>query len=171
MQPWRGYVLAGVAKGGLIAAMHAGFDAGEAGTSRRCSPTPTASWNSTCRVGGQTFGVWGVGTGPAVQLPLFGPSNVRDSVGSVLGFVANPVSYIPGGAASGVTAIGAGGGAMDGRSRTLDATNSLEKTSLDYYATLRSISAQRRAALVQEGKNGGVPGRVAINHPLSSQHD
>src|ERR1700724_2221265 len=30
---------------------------------------------------GQTFGVWGIGTGPSVQLPLFGPSNVRDAVG------------------------------------------------------------------------------------------
>ncbi|WP_428488485.1 MlaA family lipoprotein [Rhodopila sp.] len=109
---------------------------------------------------GQTFGVWGIGPGPAVQLPLLGPSNVRDSVGGVLGFVANPLSYVPGGAVSTVTIAGAGGGALDTRSRLLGTTDSLEKNSLDYYATLRSISAQRRAALVQEGRQGKVQGRV-----------
>lgn len=109
---------------------------------------------------GQTFGVWGGGTGPAVQVPLLGPSNVRDAVGGVLGFVADPLNYIPGGAIGTITAAGAGGGVLDGRSEVLDATNSLEKSSLDYYATLRSVSAQRRAALVQEGCDGRVQGRT-----------
>lgn len=30
---------------------------------------------------GQTLGVWGVGTGPYLVLPLLGPSNVRDGIG------------------------------------------------------------------------------------------
>ncbi len=30
---------------------------------------------------GQTLGVWGVGTGPYLVIPLFGPSNVRDATG------------------------------------------------------------------------------------------
>ncbi|MDO9318785.1 MAG: VacJ family lipoprotein [Gammaproteobacteria bacterium] len=42
---------------------------------------------------GQTFGRWGVGAGPYVVLPLFGPSSVRDSVGLVLDTVFNPIQY------------------------------------------------------------------------------
>ncbi len=105
---------------------------------------------------GQTFGVWGVGPGPAVQLPLFGSSNVRDSLGTVVGFVADPLNYVPGGAITVISGAGAGGGVVDTRANLLDASNSLEKTSLDYYATLRSINAQRRAALVQDGRDGEV---------------
>ncbi|MGI9329779.1 MAG: MlaA family lipoprotein [Gammaproteobacteria bacterium] len=32
---------------------------------------------------GQTLGRWGVGTGPYVVLPLYGPSNLRDAVGLI----------------------------------------------------------------------------------------
>lgn len=35
---------------------------------------------------GQTLGYWGVGDGPYVVLPLFGPSNLRDSGGLVVDF-------------------------------------------------------------------------------------
>lgn len=101
---------------------------------------------------GQTFGVWGMGPGPSVQLPLFSFSNVRDSAGKVLGFVANPLDYIV------PDAVSAGDGGLnvvDGRATLLPTTNLLEQTSLDYYAALRSTMAQRRAALVEEGKTGG----------------
>ena len=105
---------------------------------------------------GQTLGVWGVGTGPAVQLPLLGPSNLRDAVGSVGGLVTNPANLLTGGAAVAVSVVTGGLGAVDGRAGLLGTTDSLEKGSLDYYATLRSVSAQRRAALVQEGREGRV---------------
>jgi phospholipid-binding lipoprotein MlaA len=105
---------------------------------------------------GQTLGVWGVGPGPSVQLPLLGPSNVRDSVGTVIGLVANPTNFIPGGAAATVSTVAGAAGAVDGRARALSATESLERNSLDYYAAARSAAAQRRAALVDEGKVGDV---------------
>jgi phospholipid-binding lipoprotein MlaA len=105
---------------------------------------------------GQTLGVWGIGPGPVVQLPLFGPSNLRDSVGKVAGLVTNPVSFVPGGAAAMVGGVSGGIGVVDGRADLLPTTDALEASSLDYYATLRSIMAQRRAALVAEGKAGTV---------------
>jgi phospholipid-binding lipoprotein MlaA len=105
---------------------------------------------------GQTLGVWGVGTGPAVQLPLFGPSNVRDSVGQVAGLVTNPATFVPGGAAATISMASGGMGFVDTRAGLLSTTDSLERTSVDYYATLRSVAAQRRAKLVAEGKAGGV---------------
>lgn len=42
---------------------------------------------------GQTFGRWGVGSGPYVVLPFFGPSTVRDSVGLVMDTLFNPIQY------------------------------------------------------------------------------
>lgn len=105
---------------------------------------------------GQTLGVWGVGPGPSVQLPLFGPSNVRDSVGKVIGMVANPTNFIPGGAIATVGTVTGVAGAVDGRARMLSATDSLERDSLDYYAASRSAAAQRRAALVAEGRAGDI---------------
>jgi phospholipid-binding lipoprotein MlaA len=106
---------------------------------------------------GQTLGVWGIGTGPAVQLPLFGPSNVRDSVGQVVGLVTDPANFVPGSAA--VTAVKTTSGTIgvvDTRANLLGTTDSLERTSVDDYAALRSAAAQRRAALVADGKTGAV---------------
>jgi phospholipid-binding lipoprotein MlaA len=36
---------------------------------------------------GQVLGSWGVGSGPHLVLPLFGPSNIRDGIGLIPGFV------------------------------------------------------------------------------------
>lgn len=105
---------------------------------------------------GQTLGVWGVGPGPSVQLPLFGASNVRDSVGKVAGLVTNPTTFITGGVAAVVMPVSSGLEVVDGRAELLGATDSLEHNSLDYYATMRSVMAQHRAAFVVEGKAGDV---------------
>lgn len=115
---------------------------------------------------GQTLGVWGLGPGPSVQLPLFGPSNVRDSVGEVVGLVANPLTLASGGAVTAVATAGAGLGVVDGRADALPAIDRLEQGSLDYYATLRSAVAQRRAALVAEGRTGDLrPAASAERNP------
>ncbi len=105
---------------------------------------------------GQTLGVWGVAPGPAVQLPLFGPSNVRDTVGKVGGIILDPLTFVGGSTVSIVTAASGGVGMVDGRSRLLPTTDKLEQSSLDYYATLRSVMAQRRAYLVAQAKVGAV---------------
>jgi len=41
---------------------------------------------------GQTLGVWGVGEGPYVVLPLFGPNNLRSTTGLV---VEQQTTYLP----------------------------------------------------------------------------
>lgn len=105
---------------------------------------------------GQTLGVWGIDPGPSVQLPIFGPSNVRDSVGKVVDLLTNPTNFVPGGAVASIKMASGGAGLVDGRAEMLSATNSLEHDSLDYYAALRSMMAQHRAALVAEGKAGDV---------------
>lgn len=105
---------------------------------------------------GQTLGVWGVASGPSVQLPLLGPSNVRDTVGAIGSLITNPVNLATGGTASAITATSGVLGVVGGRADLLGTTDEIEKSSLDYYATLRSISAQRRAAFIQEGREGRV---------------
>jgi phospholipid-binding lipoprotein MlaA len=116
---------------------------------------------------GQTLGVWGVGPGPSVQLPLFGPSNARDSVGKVIDLASNPTNFIPGGAAATVSTATGGVGFIDRRANLLSTTGPLEHNSLDYYAALRSAAAQRRAALVAEGKAGDVAPRDAAPSALA----
>lgn len=100
---------------------------------------------------GQTLGVWGVGTGPSVQLPLFGFSNVRDTAGLALNMVASPLNYIPGAAMSDIQIASGGLGLVDSRAGVLEMTNDLERSSLDYYAALRSVTATNRAELVKQG--------------------
>jgi phospholipid-binding lipoprotein MlaA len=103
---------------------------------------------------GQTFGVWGIAPGPAVQIPILGPSNLRDAFGlattslagtiALQGTVGNVVSY---------TELGATGmDDVDYRSKLLPNTDALEKTSKDLYASIRLIKAQLRAKLVEEAK-------------------
>jgi phospholipid-binding lipoprotein MlaA len=114
---------------------------------------------------GQTLGVWGVPPGPAVQLPLFGPSNVRDSFGKVAGIVLSPTSYVTAGAVTVVTTAGSGIRLVDGRATLLPTTDALQKTSLDYYATLRSTSEQHRIFMVEQGKAGLVAGPEENTNP------
>jgi phospholipid-binding lipoprotein MlaA len=94
---------------------------------------------------GVTFGVWGIGDGPYLMLPVFGPSNVRDLAGQVGESFADPGNII----ASNnnlvwVPFVRAGTAAIDKRSRYIENLADIETTSLDYYATIRSLYRQRR---------------------------
>jgi phospholipid-binding lipoprotein MlaA len=118
---------------------------------------------------GETFGVWGVPPGPFIMLPLLGPSNARDAVGTVIGFVADPLAVVAG-ASTAATAINAGKTATDVVATRSDRLGTLDPTldkALDPYATLRSLSQQHRASQVSDGKtpdkfgaliHSGVPG-------------
>jgi len=98
---------------------------------------------------GQTLGVWGLGTGPYLTLPLLGPSNLRDAAGTVVNAVLNPLPLGP--AAPAVTV----GQAMDQRIQASDALEQMERSSVDFYASLRSAYLQQRQALVADGKKPG----------------
>lgn len=43
---------------------------------------------------GQTLGAWGIGPGPYVVLPLFGPSTLRDSFGFGVDVYTSPIHYV-----------------------------------------------------------------------------
>jgi phospholipid-binding lipoprotein MlaA len=103
---------------------------------------------------GQTFGVWGIGPGHTVELPVFGSSNVRDSVGRLLTLELNKLGDNSD-TVSDIKTVATVGGIVDGRARALPLTDRLEQ-SPDYYAALRDDAAERRAAFVLEGRAGYV---------------
>jgi phospholipid-binding lipoprotein MlaA len=98
---------------------------------------------------GVTLGVWGVAEGPYLVIPVLGPSDVRDLAAQVAQGFGDPWNRL----AAGhnmiwiVFARGAVSG-IDQRSRLIETLADIERTSLDYYATIRSLYRQRRAALV-----------------------
>ena len=100
---------------------------------------------------GETLGVWGVGEGPYMVLPLFGPSTVRDSVGMVADAFADPFA-IWNLHRMAATYGRDGGFALDKREQYLDQLDDIERTSLDYYASIRSLYRQRRAHEVEASK-------------------
>jgi len=121
---------------------------------------------------GQTFGVWGMGPGHTVELPVFGSSNVRDSVGRILTLGLNHLGDNSDTVGT-IQLVGTVAGIVDGRSRALPMTDKLEQ-SPDYYAALRDAAAARRLALVADGREGSVhpsvpnsDGRAATGLPVN----
>ena len=97
---------------------------------------------------GQTLGWYGVPDGPYLMLPLFGPSNIRDTVGFGVDWLTDPINYVdPGGVQYGLS----GGRLVNRRAELLDATDVL-KTTLDPYQFARDAYLQRRRNLVYDGK-------------------
>ncbi len=100
---------------------------------------------------GQTLGKWGLGHGPYLVLPLFGPSSVRDTAGMVVDGYADPIRiWLTNTNNEGWYYARAGVSAVDKREELLDVIADLRKNSIDYYAAMRSTYAQRRAALLND---------------------
>ncbi|WP_018906524.1 VacJ family lipoprotein [Variovorax paradoxus] len=97
---------------------------------------------------GQTLGRWGVGAGPYVVLPVFGPSTLRDTAalpvdraGSVLGNMndvawRNSLSFVE---------------AVDTRAKYLRAGRLLDDAALDKYTFTRDAFLQHRRNDVYDG--------------------
>ncbi len=102
---------------------------------------------------GQTLAVWGVPEGPYVMLPLFGPSNPRDAVGLVVDFLTDPFNIWAANTDRDLAILArAGTRAVDTRAIHMEALDDLEKNSLDFYTTIRSLYRQRRADQINDGK-------------------
>jgi phospholipid-binding lipoprotein MlaA len=99
---------------------------------------------------GITFATWGFAEGPYIIVPVLGPSNPRDLIGQVGDSVADPGDYVAAQhhllwAAIARSAVSG----IDERSRNIENLADIEKTALDYYATIRSLYRQRRAAQIR----------------------
>jgi len=105
---------------------------------------------------GQTLGVWGVGTGPYLVLPLFGPSSARDTTGLAVDMYSDPVRlWLSNTDRDGISIARTVVSAIDKREELLDVLADLKKNSIDYYASVKSSYVQRRQNLVtNNGQNG-----------------
>ena len=109
---------------------------------------------------GVTFGVWGVPEGPYLVVPVLGPSNPRDLSGQVAEGFGDPFNYIVTGnpyTLYWIPFVRGGVSGIDQRSRYIETLADIERTSLDYYATIRSLYRQRRAALIRGEKEQNLP--------------
>lgn len=98
---------------------------------------------------GITLALWGLPAGPFLFLPVLGPSNPRDATGYGLDVALDPTTWpANGGGFNAFRLTRFGVGAVDARERVLDTTRSIEKTSLDPYATYRSLYQQHRASVI-----------------------
>ena len=111
---------------------------------------------------GQTLGAWGIGPGCYLVLPVLGPSTIRDTAGSfanVFGgdpwynasihgnneFLSEKV-YLTSKALSGINF----------RSDNLESLDNVEKNSIDFYASLRSLYLQDRENKIKNNQRGRV---------------
>ncbi len=96
---------------------------------------------------GQTLGYWGVGAGYPIVLPLFGPSNMRDSVGLVGDYFTNPVNYLDSSKASmSINAFNK----LNTTSFHTGEYERIKKNALDLYPYLQDIYEQKRQADIKK---------------------
>ncbi|MFN3077588.1 MAG: VacJ family lipoprotein [Alphaproteobacteria bacterium] len=113
---------------------------------------------------GMTLASWGTPEGPYLVLPLFGPSNVRDGAGKGVDFIIDPTNLL-GPAVPLAGSIGkAAVEGVDTREMYLDTLADLKKTSIDYYASLRSLYRQHRKAEVRRAENDAAVPTVEISY-------
>ncbi|MGD9616455.1 MAG: VacJ family lipoprotein [Alphaproteobacteria bacterium] len=99
---------------------------------------------------GITLATYGIDEGPYLVAPVLGPTTPRDLVGKVVDSFIDPADYFAGDhnlwyAPLARTVVSG----IDVRSRNIEALADIERTSLDYYATIRSLYRQRRAAEIR----------------------
>ena len=111
---------------------------------------------------GQTLGTWGVGPGCYVVLPVLGPSSLRDTAGSfvnVLGgdpwynasahgnneFLSKNL-YLTSRALSGINF----------RANNIESFDNLEKNSIDFYASVKSLYTQDRENKIKNNQRGNI---------------
>jgi phospholipid-binding lipoprotein MlaA len=99
---------------------------------------------------GQTLGTWGVGPGCYVVLPVLGPSTVRGAIGSFVNVLGGDPYYNASTHGNNEylskslymkTKVVSG---VDFRAKNLETIENLEKNSLDFYASVRSLYLQDR---------------------------
>ena len=99
---------------------------------------------------GQTLATWGVGSGCYIVLPILGPSTLRDATASLVNYAGGNawynitvdedthyVSDFDYYASRGMTGV-------DFRAKNIESFDNLEKNSLDFYASVKSLYLQDR---------------------------
>ncbi len=98
---------------------------------------------------GQTLGYWGLGSGPYLVIPFYGPTTVRDGIGDVADSTyVDPIfriNDVPVRNRMLVLKL------LDARADLLSASRIVETAALDQYSFIRNAYLQRRRYLVYDG--------------------
>ena len=114
---------------------------------------------------GQTMAMWGADSGCYFVLPVLGPTTVRDSIGLLGNTFIDPVYQITHDTEIDNGLVGNGNysehnyyyyrgtSAIDFRSKNIESFDSLEKNSIDLYATVKSLYLQERTKKIKNSES------------------
>ena len=111
---------------------------------------------------GQTLGAWGFGPGCYLVLPVLGPSTVRDTGGSFANVFGGDPFYnasIHGNnefLSEGLFLTSKALNGIDFRANNIESFDNLEKNSLDFYASVKSLYLQDRENKIKNNKRGKI---------------
>ncbi len=101
---------------------------------------------------GQTLGYYGIGTGVYIFIPILGPKTLRDGIAQISSASLTSTAYdgvdISDAVYLGTTALNG----IHARHSGLALLEEIEKSSVDYYASVRSLYLQNRASQINDGK-------------------
>jgi phospholipid-binding lipoprotein MlaA len=128
-------------------------------------------WDPAARLGlppheadfGQTLGKIGVGPGPYLVIPLLGPSTVRDSMASLFDVLLRPDTWVIPFAEQIVLGGTHGIAEREAHGPELAA---LERSSVDFYAAVRSAYLMNRQAMIRDDTTSHAPADRVAARPL-----
>jgi phospholipid-binding lipoprotein MlaA len=111
---------------------------------------------------GQTLAVWGLGPGCYLVLPVLGPSTIRDTAGSFINVVGGDPWYNMSVHGNNeflskelyLTTEALNG--IDFRANNIESLDNIEKNSLDFYASVRSLYLQDRENKINNNQRGNI---------------
>ncbi|MBC8337569.1 MAG: VacJ family lipoprotein [Rhodospirillales bacterium] len=120
---------------------------------------------------GQTMAVHGVGEGFYLVLPIFGPSNPRDAIGKMfVDSYFDPVGlWIDNTSQTGLSYALTGAKGIDEYAGIVDELDQVKKTSVDYYAAVRSLYRQKRKAEISNGSELELPPIPDLSYDLTPE--
>ena len=103
---------------------------------------------------GITLGKAGAAEGSYLMLPFAGPKPPRDLLGTGVDVAFDPFTWAIFPGDNTLMMVRVGMGVLDARTSQLDAVETIERSSIDFYATTRNLYRQSRNARINEGNPG-----------------
>jgi phospholipid-binding lipoprotein MlaA len=97
---------------------------------------------------GQTLGVWGLGPGPYLVLPLLEPMTIRDGIGRGVDALMNPLTWVGPSIYIGLAMKAAE--MVNDRALNLELFQGLEESVIDLYSAVRNGYLRRREQMIKE---------------------
>ena len=111
---------------------------------------------------GQTLGAWGVGPGCYLVLPVLGPSTIRDTAGSFANILGGDPWYNASAhgnnefLSESVFMMSKALSGIEFRANNIESLDNLEKNSVDFYASVKSLYLQDRENKIENQNRGNI---------------